>query len=448
MSLVPLISFAHVFGQKYTLPVPLWLFLFGAGAAVALSFLVIGLLADEKRTERKVSPVTKSLGGMADAGRFLGVLLLAITIVTGLAGTQNSLLNFSITAFWVIFLLGFTYLVVIFGNLWELFNPFKTLLDGLEGIIGKNTRPREYPKRLGYWPAFASYFGLIWLELVGTGIGGTPRDLALLIVGYTVLTLLAAYWFGREIWFKYGELFSVFFGLVARVSFVRIKGDALSLCRPLDGLIMAKGATSSLVLFIVFMLASTGFDGLRETEVFGRFVELLPDYMSDNFFIAGTLGLVLSPLILLGVYLLFVALMKWMVNSRYSVRELACRFAFSLVPIAVAYHVAHYFTMLLITGQGIIPQLSDPFGSGLNLFGTVGYTTNVAFLSASAVWYIEVALIVIGHIGAVYVAHMEAMKVFGNRRQALLSQVPMAALMVLYTAGSLWIIAQPIAVQI
>jgi hypothetical protein len=446
MSFIPLISFAHVFGQTYTLPVPLWLFLFGAGAAVALSFLVIGLLADEKPTKREPSPVTKDLGSMADVGRFLGILFFAITVITGLAGTQDSLSNFSITAFWVIFLLGFTYLVAVFGNTWEFVNPFKTLLDGIERLVGKNTRVREYPKRLGYWPAFLGYFGLIWLELVGEGIGGTPRDLALLIIGYTAVTIFAAYWFGREVWFKYGELFSVFFGVVARISPLRIEGRAVSLRRPLDGLIGAKGATSSLMLFILFMLASTGFDGLRETEVFGRFVGLLPDYMSDNFFIAGTLGLVLSPLILLGVYLLFVALMKRLVDSDRSVRELAYRFVFSLVPIAVAYHVAHYFTMLLITGQGIIPQLSDPFGSGLNLFGTAAYAPNIAFLSASVVWYIEVALIVIGHICAVYVAHMEAMKIFGRRRQALLSQIPMAVLMVLYTAGSLWIIAQPIAV--
>ena len=35
-----------------------------------------------------------------------------------------------------------------------------------------------------------------------------------------------------------------------------------------------------------------------------------------------------------------------------------------LVPIAVAYHLAHYVSLLLTTGQFIIPLASDPFGWG------------------------------------------------------------------------------------
>lgn len=414
---------------------------------MAVSFFVIVLLADERPPESKPVFGTKRLGSLGDIGRFLGILFLAVTIITGLAGAQNALTNFSITAFWVVFLLLFTYLTAFFGNLWEFVNPFKTLMDGIEGLMGKKLAPRRaYPTRLGYWPALLSFYGLIWVELVGSGLGTTPHDLVVMIVAYTAVTVAGAYYFGRDAWFTYGELFSVFFGLVSKLSSVRMSEDRFSLRRPLGGLIESQGASFSLMLFIIFMLASTGFDGLKETVAYGNAVELLPDTIGSNAYIVETLGLALAPLVLLAVYLPFVAFMKRLASTDISVPRLAYRFAFSLVPIAVAYHMAHYFTMLLITGQGIIPELSDPFGSGLNLLGTAGYTPHIAFLSASVVWYSEVALIVIGHIGAVYAAHMEALKVFGNRRQALVSQLPMVALMVLYTAGSLWIIAQPIAV--
>jgi hypothetical protein len=116
----------------------------------------------------------------------------------------------------------------------------------------------------------------------------------------------------------------------------------------------------------------------------------------------------------------------------------------SLVPIAVAYHLAHYVSLLLTTGQFIIPLASDPLGRGWNLFGTRGRPVDLGIVSPVWYWYGSVALIVIGHVLAVIVAHVEATRRFASHRAALLSQLPMLALMVAYTSLSLWIMAQPI----
>jgi hypothetical protein len=116
----------------------------------------------------------------------------------------------------------------------------------------------------------------------------------------------------------------------------------------------------------------------------------------------------------------------------------------SLVPIAVAYHLAHYASLLLTTGQFIIPLASDPFGWGWNLFGTRGRAVDLGILGPAVYWYVAVALIVAGHVLAVIVAHIEAARRFANHRAALLSQLPMLVLMVAYTSLSLWIMAQPI----
>jgi hypothetical protein len=110
----------------------------------------------------------------------------------------------------------------------------------------------------------------------------------------------------------------------------------------------------------------------------------------------------------------------------------------------VAYHLAHYFSLLLTAGQFVIPLASDPFGFGWNLFGTAGYKVDLGILSPYVFWYSAVALIVAGHAVAVFVAHLEAWRLFGNRRAALASQVPLLVLMVAYTMLSLWILAQPI----
>jgi hypothetical protein len=131
------------------------------------------------------------------------------------------------------------------------------------------------------------------------------------------------------------------------------------------------------------------------------------------------------------------------VTRRISVGEAACAFVLTLVPIAVAYHLAHFFSLLLTAGQFIIPLASDPFGFGWNLFGTAKYKVDLGIVSPYVFWYSAVALIVIGHVIAVFIAHV-TLRVFGTRRSALMSQIPMVALMVAYTTLSLWILAQPI----
>ena len=115
------------------------------------------------------------------------------------------------------------------------------------------------------------------------------------------------------------------------------------------------------------------------------------------------------------------------------------------MPIAVAYQVAHYYTLLLVQGQAIVRHVSDPFGWGWDLFGTSGFTINAAVIGADTVWYSQIALIVAGHVIAVYLAHVTALRLFENYRRALWSQIPILVLMVLYTVSSLWILSQPIA---
>ena len=119
-------------------------------------------------------------------------------------------------------------------------------------------------------------------------------------------------------------------------------------------------------------------------------------------------------------------------------------FVLTLVPIAIAYHIAHYLSYFLIAGQVLIPVLSDPFGYGWDLFGTATYHINIGIVNAKIVWYTAIVSIVIGHIIAVYLARVVALRLFHSTRCALYSQIPIMALMLGYTMTSLWILAQPI----
>jgi hypothetical protein len=157
-----------------------------------------------------------------------------------------------------------------------------------------------------------------------------------------------------------------------------------------------------------------------------------------------TVMLALFPLLFLLVYLGFCWLAREASESVDSVLELAGRFVLALVPIAIAYHLAHYLSYLLVAGQRIIPLASDPFGVGWNLFGTASYDIAIGIVGARFVWYTAVVAIVVGHVFAVGVAHFTALRAFATARAALASQYPFMVLMVAYTMVSLWILAQPI----
>jgi membrane protein YdbS with pleckstrin-like domain len=189
------------------------------------------------------------------------------------------------------------------------------------------------------------------------------------------------------------------------------------------------------------MLASTAFDGLRDTKVFARTHQALPQLPGLDFWL-----LLLLPVTFLALYMLCMVVMRHVARSQLSVRALAAAFSLSIVPIAVAYNVAHYWTLLVIQGQQLITLASNPFGWGWNIFGTAGHKIDVGVVNAATVWYSQVALIVFGHIVAVYLAHRIALRLYSNKKQAMASQYPMLLLMLLYTMMSLWIIAQPITV--
>jgi hypothetical protein len=193
------------------------------------------------------------------------------------------------------------------------------------------------------------------------------------------------------------------------------------------------------------LLASVLYDGLIGTGEWALFESAVRERLPNVSGMAVmTAGLVAFWLLFLGAYLGICAVTSLIAGGRPASADVARSFALTLVPIAIGYHVAHYLVFLLVQGQYIIPLLSDPFGRGWNLFGTAGYRVDIALAGARFAWYAALAAIVAGHVFAVYLAHVRAAAVFESPRTALASQVPLTALMVVYTFVGLSIMAEPI----
>ena len=279
----------------------------------------------------------------------------------------------------------------------------------------------------------------------------------MLIVAYSAITWTGMALFGRDVWLKNGEIFDAVYGLLARFA-PTVGKNGLWLARPPSlGLLSERPAHISTVCFVLLLLTTVSFDGILETPLWAGILDRIAESQAlrgslislqnagvDLIALIKTIGLIFLPCLFVAVYMIFSHAISAFGGGRVPTRDIIGYFVLSLVPIAIAYHLSHYLSYLLIAGQNIIPLISDPFGFGWNLFGTASYRLDISIVNAKMIWYVAVTAIVAGHVFAVYIAHVMAMRVFAERSCALRSQIPMLVLMVDYTMISLWILSQPI----
>ncbi len=448
----PQISFAHAFGQSYTLPLPLWLYLAGSSTVVILSFLFSVLFVgtwkkeslrynvSEWRIVRVIKkPIVRTLISM------LSLSLLALLLLAAAFGKTEPTQNFTAIFIWIIFYLGVTYLTLLVGNIWSRFNPFYVATSWW-----KQKPLFSYNESLGYYPALLGYFVFIWLELISGGAGARPDNLFLLILCYLFATLLGVILWGRDAWFRFVDFFSVFFSLIGAMALFHMENGKMVMRVPFSGLIEKVAPHPSLVWFILFMLASTAFDGFRETALWlSTYHAVLPLFAPFGYqvvYVIPTIGLMLFPAIFFGCFSVALWIMKKVLGLDERISLLLARYAFTLLPIALAYHVAHYFSLLLVGGQSIIPLLSDPLHLGWDLFDTANFIPNIGIIGARELWNIQIAVIVAGHVVAVLLAHIESRRFPVSRMRAVASQLPMLLLMVIYTVIGLSILALPMGI--
>jgi hypothetical protein len=487
-------ALAHGFGQRYDLPVPLWLWVGAAAAAVAFSFLVIGLFVKGGPGVHGYPRLNLLRWGpgrlLADRRLRLGaqvvsVALLLLIVTASLAGNQSPTRNIAPTAIWVVWWVGFAYASALVGDLWAVVNPWAAVFAWIEALFQRRgaapALKLRYPSRLGTWPAVVLFAGFAWVELVYSG-RTMPAQLGVLTIIYSLITWTGMVLFGRAAWLRHGDPFAVAFGVLARFAPTEVGVTDQAACqrcgvdcaerdgrcvncgecfdraapsqrevnlRPFGaGLLRTDDVSNSMVVFVLLLLSTVTFDGFTATPVWNRlegalFAALAP-LGGARLTVIGSLGLLTSPAVFALVYLLFARWMARAAGDELSTGTVARIFVLSLVPIAIAYHLAHYLTYLLIQGQLMIRFASDPLGVNWNLFGTARYRPDIGIVGARFAWYTAAIAIVLGHIIAVYVAHVVALREFRDRQAALRSQIPMLVLMVGYTMVSLWIIAQPI----
>ncbi len=460
MSFLPL---AHALASRQDLPIPAWLFAWAASIVLIASFFALSAawrkpqFEDERRRPlgERLSAALAGPPAQVLCGT-VGVLLLGFAIYAGLHGTEAPDRNFALTFLFVTCWLGFPFLSAFLGDVFRPFNPWRAVGRaagaGFRAIAGQRAAQLPYPERLGRWPAAIGLLATVWLEVVygasgGVTVGLAPHACAVAALVYSGYALAMMALFGTEEWCERGEVFSVYFGMFGRLGVFGSRDGRLYRRRPFSATTHWAAIPGSAAV-VIASIASTSFDGAQEGAYKGA-IESVFEWLADRGMeLTGALHLtdtifMLATFAAVGlVYQLGVRGMRT-VPGAPAFRKLRSGFAHTLIPIALAYLVAHYFSLFFFQEQAQFTYiLSDPLGTGhTDLFGTANNLVDYKILSANAIWYVQVAALVIGHVIGLMLAHDRALVYWPDYKRATASQYWMLAVMVAFTCFGLYLLS-------
>ncbi len=486
--------FAHGIGSRSDLPLPFWVFSTNAVAALIASFVLLGLLWPASRLAKdavgkSVLPFgsgKKISAALTALIRAVGLLLFGAVLWASLFSPLGAGASIAPVAIFVVFWVGVQLLSAVFGDIWRLLSPWDTMAT--IGAWLKVTWPKTTwlkvtipvpPRWVSGCFAVVAVAVFLWMELVYPEPSET-RLLGWLIFAYTALMLCGATLWGRR-WLRENEGFAMLFTMIGAMGIFsggnkaevpkRHTGNTdntdnageVRVRWPIAGLANLKMTYFGTALVLV-VLGSTTFDGLSGTLWWTNLQRGRSGWETVPISTLGLLGCVLA--VTLGYYLAM-AVALWLLRrsnkgpsevaqtfsdelaqmspseilqSQISLPRQAIHlgqhFSHSLIPLLVAYSVAHYFSLLVFEGQDFLALLSDPFTLGWDIFGTAHFQINYRVVSAELIAWVQALAIVIGHVAGVMVAHDRAVELL-PRRLALRSQYPLLAVMVGYTITGL-----------
>jgi predicted outer membrane lipoprotein len=448
---LPSVAGAHAISGRKDVPIPDEWFAWLAAIVLAASFVALGALWREPRLEqpkeRRLIAIPRVVDAVCGA---LGIGFFALVVYAGLAGTDFSQANIAPTSVYVIFWVGTVVLSVLFGDVFRAFSPWRSLAVAV-AWASRGRRPwrvREYPARLGRWPAAIGILGFAWVELAYPQTDrADPTHVAVIAIAYALVQLAGMAVYGIERWSTRGDAFGVYFNLFARLSPWERRERVLYLRPPLGGAPRWDGSVAGSVALLCVGIGSTSFDGFSNGQVWSDLSPDLQSLFADlgtsqqvAVELASTIGLLFFVGLVAAFYRLGVQGMTT-VGKGHDVRELLGRFAHSLIPIAFAYALAHYFSLLVFQGQSMGYLISDPLGEGSDLFGTAGQSIDYNVISGTAIWYVQVGALVCGHVAGLVLAHDRALSTYAEPREATRSQYWMLVVMVGFTSLGLWLLS-------
>ncbi|MBI4061152.1 MAG: YHS domain-containing protein [Elusimicrobia bacterium] len=429
-------------------------------------------------------------------------LLFLVVIAAGLFGNQSPAMNIAPLLTWTVWWTGLIFAVLYLGKGWCTVCPWDALAGWAERLKFRGPRGGSlglglpWPKSLrGIWPASALFLALTWVEL-GMGITLIPRATAWVALGMLGMAVASAFLFERKSFCRHACLVGRVSGLYALFSSVEVRAsrETCSGCGTLDcwkGNTLGDGCptfeypramklntyctmcaecfktcprdsmslnlrpwASDLVVegkpradeaaLALVLLSMTAFHGLTMTPAWVALLETTR--AATGFSFTGAFTLLMAAFLILPALVYAALAMVSAAWARVERRDVALRFAYALLPIALFYHLAHNAEHFLMEGPKILALISDPFGWGWNLFGTARWAVP-PLVSLEGLWRIQVLFVLVGHLYSLWITARTARRL-APECGALAVQIPMLIAMATFSWGSLWLLKQPMEMRI
>lgn len=461
-------GWAHVSEQGFVLLLPTKAYIAGGVAAVALTIILLGFVSAKKLTGlfRHVRLIrTPTSDRLPQFTSLLSFGFLLALLYAGTEGSRDPLSNPLPLFIWTLWWIGFVTLQGLIGDLWRWVNPWTGLHALLSSVL--QTSNRKLPDAFGHWLGVVTFVLIMSFTLADLA-PDDPDRLAGFIVAYYLFTLGGMLVFSAESWLSRCECFTMllrYYALLAPFKVIKTSGQsALYLGIPswpayqrgvksnLSGYANPYGVSAA--VFVLFMLATGSFDGLNETFWWLGNIGINPlEFPGRSAIVTETVvGLLAANVILVMIFAGCVAIgMRWVQQTELS-SEVSFKLAFSvlavgILPIAFAYHVAHFLTAFMVNVQYAVAAASDPMHTGADLLNLGTFYVTTGFFNThhtvQIIWLFQAGTVVIGHLLSVLLTHGLAVKLWGNGRAAVISQIPLAIFMIFYTFLGLWLLASP-----
>ncbi len=460
----PGVAHAHSAERGLVMLLPTGFYMAGGAIAVAASFAVLAFLP-ARMVEAAMAARLRLLCLPLPSAVFTSLLsfvILSSLVIIGSKGGGDPLTNPLPLAVWTLFWVLFTLTQFLVGNLWPGLNPF----TGPAMVARRGLRlvaaPLTLPGKFGYAIAIGQFVFFSWFELVDPA-PDNPDRLAVVVLVYWLVNFAGVVLFGQAQWFKRCEPFAVFFRIVGHCAplgweFEKAAGGRRrltgSLRWPGAGLVNVDPMPPSGIAFLLLTLSAVSFDGFSRTFLWLGAIGVNPlEFPGRSAVIAAnSAGLFAAWIVLAGLFFACIYAgnhAAGMAGEKIGTMAAAGHLAYSIVPISMAFHFAHYLTALLVNGQYALVALADPFARGWNLTGFANFHVTTSFLNnisdVARIWSAQTVMIIVGHVIGIIVAHAIAVSLTKTVTQATLSQSFLAALMVFYTVFGLWLLSTPTA---
>lgn len=453
------LSFGHASGQSFVMLLPTDIYMLGGVIVVGLTILLLAMMpvTGTSGLHRSIALFSFPRGHLlARLIHGLAFLYFFWLLSAGWYGATDPLKNPLTLGFWAVFWMGLVMIEGLFFSVWRWINPWIFAYHFICRITGKESVV-PWPSRVAYWPGVILLLAFAAFTLADPA-PTDPSRLASFLFGYWLITLIGMLVFGFRTWSRHAEFFSMIMIAFGSLRMVSVQAGRLRLGLP-GWKLMANRKIGVLrphtsgALFLLILLGVGSFDGFNETFVWLKWINVNPlDFPGRSAIIMPTIiGILLANIALVSIFgvLIWLGMMAAsdQPQHRYSLFDLICVYAPSLLPIALAYHVAHYLPSLMVEVQYVALAVDGMFGNGLHILGLQGFHVTDGFFKhldwVRVIWLTQAGVVVSGHVISVLIAHYIAAGRYENRFETVISQLPIAVFMIGYTWLGLWLLAAP-----